>query len=79
MPYIKKKERERAAVNPATGGELCYAITVLCKRYLRDTGGESYLGYGDVRHALATTWDEYFLPRFRAYEAKKREENGDVE
>lgn len=78
MPYIEPERRERSALNPEEGGELCYAITLLCKRYMKDVGGERYRTYGDIRHALATTWDEYFLPRFQAYEAKKREENGDV-
>jgi len=78
MPYIPQDARKQLDSGDIQGGgSLCYLITMLCKGYLLQRG-ESYDHYGEVRHALATTWDEYVLPRFRTYEAKKRETNGEV-
>lgn len=78
MPYIPARLRSNARVCPATGGELCYAITQLCHDYLQREP-ESYASFGLVRHALASAWDVHFLPKLLEYEAKKRADNGDVE
>lgn len=85
MPYIPSDTRKALLQvkimpnrTPGNAGELCFVITHLCKQYL-EGGVENFDRYGDVRQALASAWDAYFLERLQQYEAKKCAENGDLD
>ena len=81
MPYILKDTRKLLTMSttlaPRTSGELCFLLTTICKRYL-ETSIENFDRWGDNRHALASAWEVYFLPRLLNYEASKCKENGDL-
>lgn len=84
MPYIK--EERRTAIDSAVlelnhyidgPGELNYAITKLCLKYLEE-GVFGYSTLSAVRAVLHDVHDEFYRRVMVPYEEKKREENGDV-
>lgn len=77
MPYIRKSQRERAALAPENAGELNFALTTLIQRYLSFTG-ERYQSYNDVLGALEGAKLELYRRRIAEYESVKAKENGDV-
>lgn len=77
MPYIKKSNRNRAALAPETPGELNYAITRLLMDYVRYTGLR-YSAINDALGALEGAKLEFYRRIAVPYETQKIEENGDV-
>lgn len=80
MPYIKGKDRTAICIGTKgcqTAGELNYAITILCKAYLRENG-LSYQRINDIVGALEGCKLEFYRRLVAGYEDKKIQENGDV-
>lgn len=77
MPYIPLSARHTAAKDPATTGELNYAITQLLIKYA-DTHGNSYDTFNAIQGALNCVGFEFYRRVMAPYEDKKRSENGDV-
>jgi len=78
MPYIPLHRRTvEVEQNPATVGELNYALTMVAIRYLRENG----VSYGRINEVIgafecakAEIWDRIA----RKYEEAKMRGNGDV-
>jgi len=79
MPYIAKDARERLAGGAAVEkpGELNYAISRICDRYLASRG-LSYQVINDVVGALECAKQEFYRRVAAPYEDRKIRENGDV-
>lgn len=78
MPYIKPEDRTLYKVRTFKGpGELNYAFTELCVRYLGERG-ESYQTYNDIIGALEGAKLEMYRRRVGAYEDAAKDKNGDV-
>jgi hypothetical protein len=84
MPYIKKYKRDDLndyldilGHNIETEGELNYAITMLCKKFI-EKQGESYSTYNTVVGVLSCAQMELYRRMIAEYENKKIRENGDV-
>lgn len=84
MPYINQAERERMAsdINSlshsmSTAGELNYAVTQLCRRFLINSPGK-YADYNAVIGVLECAKLEFYRRAAAAYEDRKIAENGDV-
>ena len=82
MPYIKKEDKKRLDLkinhnSIKCAGQLNYAITMLCLKYLGDIG-ECYQTYNDIVGALECAKQELYRRKIAAYEQTKIEENGDV-
>ena len=86
MPYIKQEDRERIVkangrlVNtdgPQNSGELNFAITFLCDRYIKNRG-LSYQAINDCLGAMAGASAELYRRLAVPYEDQKIEQNGDV-
>lgn len=77
MPYIKREERSRALYEPATAGELNYAITQVALGYMNRMG-KNYAGINDVIGALEGAKLEFYRRYAALYEDIKAKENGDV-
>lgn len=84
MPYIdnstgRRDEIDLSRINqgePFLVGELNYAITKLCTRFILDS--HSYAYYNMVIGALECAKLEFYRRLVAVYEDKKMEENGDV-
>jgi len=83
MPYINKPVRAilqqslgQLSDNIATDGELNYAITILCKRYLGDD--PHYRNYNAVVGVLECAKHEFYRRAVVPYEEEKIAENGDI-
>jgi len=79
MPYVDQTARDRlaAGADPATEGELNFAVTQLCRRYLA-AKGISYATINAVVGVLACTQAELYRRVAVPYEETKRQTNGDV-
>lgn len=84
MPYIKQEARKaiedplaEADVAIASPGELNFAITTLCKKYL-DKHGINYTKLNEVVGVLECAKLELYRRRVVSYEDLKIKENGDV-
>jgi hypothetical protein len=79
MPYIKTERRDHidAGICPINTGEINYAVSMICKRYL-DTFGLSYTVINDIMGALEGAKLEFYKRVAEPYEAQKRYENGDI-
>ena len=80
MPYVSKQTRiEIDAGQPfVSSGELNYAITQLCNRFINDRGIKSYGAYNEVIGALECAKQEFYRRVLSPYEDVKCAENGDV-
>ena len=78
MPYIPKEDRteDRAERNPCDPGELNYALTRMCIRYL--DGRPHYHNFAEAIGALECAKLELYRRMVAPYEDKKCAENGDV-
>jgi hypothetical protein len=83
MPYIPPEERAhledhagRLGTSILTPGQLNFVITKIVLGYL----GESprYTDYAAVHGVLGDVWEELRERRVKAYERRRRTENGDV-
>lgn len=80
MPYIEKKKREQLSSSlpdPATPGELNFAICMMAKQYL-DKTKKSYQHYNEVIGVLECAKLEIYRRLVSTYEDKKNLENRDV-
>lgn len=79
MPYIEAKFRDEieAGSDPMTPGEVNFAITRICNRYLLNFG-ESYTHYNDLIGVLEAVKLELYRRLVAPYEDQKRHQNGDV-
>jgi hypothetical protein len=77
MPYISRKDRQRAERCPETAGELNYAITVLIDNYIREKG-VSYALLNEVMGVLACVGQELYRRIIVPYEKEKCVANGEV-
>jgi len=84
MPYIKKPDRFRLddwitylAGNCTNCGELNYAISKLCHRYLNKEK-ESYKNYNEVIGVLECAKQELYRKKITPYEEIKIKENGNL-
>lgn len=80
MPYIPQKRREElmdALEPPCSPGELNYLITCLVTEYL-EKYGRSYMNLNACIGVLSCIQLELYERVIKAYEQKKRLENGDV-
>ena len=84
MPYIKAELRndfdfcaEQIAERVNTPGELNYAITRICDKFVM-MNGESYTNYNAVIGVLESVKQELYRRKLAPYEDKKMRENGDV-
>jgi hypothetical protein len=81
MPYIEPLKRDACENDkpvPQTPGELNYAITSLCHRYIKAKGGISYTIGNEVIGVLACANMELYRVVLAPYEDVKRAENGPV-
>ena len=78
MPYIKLVERDRAATNPETPGELNFALTQVVLTYIKHRGGVSYTTINECVGALECAKLELYRRSGATYEDRKCWENGDV-
>lgn len=84
MPYIKKQGRpgldptQRIAFEcPSSPGELNFAITMLCGKYL-SSHGLNYTNLNEVVGALECAKLEFYRRIAAPYEDAKIQANGDV-
>lgn len=84
MPYIKADLRDdfdfcvkQIAERVNTSGELNYAITRICDKFVM-MNGESYTNYNAVLGVLEAVKQELYRRKLVPYEDKKMRENGDV-
>ena len=85
MPYIPQEDREEFDYlgsgawtrRPDTVGELNFAITMLCKRWL-DRYGTSYATLNEVIGVLECVKLELYRRMAAPYEDRKRDQNGEV-
>ena len=85
MPYIKSKKSRglieenlnRASMFIMNCGDLNFAFTILCKRFI-EIFGESYTNYATCVSSLVCAKLELYRRKIAPYEDKKIEENGDV-
>ena len=80
MPYIKKEDRARLAVDPSdiqTAGELNYYVTMVIQRYVRNKG-LCYQTINDITGALENCKLEFYRRVVSSYEQEKIKSNGDV-
>ena len=85
MPYIKQSRRQEfdsllAQLGPKVQnkGELNYCVSILMLWFV-ETHGENYQTLSDAKNALIDATEEFVERHIKDYEAKKREENGDLE
>lgn len=84
MPYINRDLRpalEQGRVLPKEPGELNYMITKLVDNYLKQRSqslGVSYALLNEVKGILDEVKDEFRERIIKPYEARKKQENGDV-
>lgn len=85
MPYIEKERRWRIdlalnALEITDDGELNYAITKLCLRYLETTidSAARYADYNAVMGVLTCAQLEFYRMFVTPYEMDKRLQNGPV-
>lgn len=82
MPYVDQKTRQELNVRTDrdinTPGELNYAITMLCVRYVGDPATTSYQSINDALGALDGAAREFYHKVARPYEDRKEQENGTV-
>lgn len=80
MPYVSAEARERldGGADPATPGELNYAITRLVDDYLRRKGGLRYAHLNEVIGVMECAKLELYRRLAAPYEDSKIEEAGDV-
>jgi hypothetical protein len=76
MPYIKQEDRSRAQHSPETAGELNYALTMLCKKFLGKM--PNYQRFNDAIGALEGCKLELYRRTVAPYEDIKIQYNGDV-
>lgn len=79
IPYIPREQRYEIDLNnaaPETPGQLNYAITVLCLRYLGQA--PDYADYNEVVGVLECAKLELYRMQVAPYEAGKILENGNV-
>ena len=79
MPYISKvirKAIDGSQLQPASAGELNYALTRVIQKYLNSHPG--YQGINDVVGALEGCKLEFYRRYAAVYEDQKIIENGDV-
>lgn len=84
MPYITNKDKLHLAGDqsspgryPATAGELTYALQQTILEYL-ETHGLRYQQIAEVLGSIEGAKLDFIERVVKPYEAKKREENGDV-
>lgn len=77
MPYIKQKDRARAAHSPENAGEFNYQITLAITDFVR-RNGLSYRTINDVVGALESAKAEFQRRIVGPYEDTKIATNGDV-
>jgi hypothetical protein len=77
MPYIREEDKTHARYSPMNVGELTYAIQQTIAEYLL-YNGLSYQRIAEVTGALSQAQRDFDERVVQPYEAKKREENGDV-
>lgn len=84
MPYISGEYRddfdfcaEQIAERAETSGELNYAITKICDKFVM-RNGENYENYNRVLGVLEAVKMELYRRKVVPYEDKKMRENGDV-
>lgn len=80
MPYIELSRRVALANggNPATAGEMNYAITKIILQYWTTSGIKNYDVINDIVGALEGAKAEFQRRIVAPYEDKKIQENGDV-
>jgi hypothetical protein len=80
MPYIRASTREKIALGmepPITPGDLNYAITTLCLKYLQ-LYGNNYAMLNEVVGVLECAKLELYRRVIAPYEDQKKLENGEV-
>ena len=81
MPYITQQDRKILKIDDfqylKNGGELNYAITTLCARYI-EQNGLRYKNISDVVGALEGAKMEFFRKVVNPYEQIKEDENGAI-
>ena len=78
MPYIKKAQKYKLAIEPpSTTGELNYLFTRLMIQYTQRFGIK-YNTFNDVIGAIESAKIEYYRRVVAPYEKQKIIENGDV-
>jgi hypothetical protein len=77
MPYIPSDDRPWADVDQKTSGELNYAITRMCNKYLTKLG-KNYTNFNTVIGALECSKLELYRRLIAPYEDQKKNLNGDV-
>ncbi len=79
MPYIYQGDRYRYndPLVPRNAGELNFAITMLCIKYLREQE-KSYTTINEVMGVLTCAQQEFYRRVAAPYEDRKMQENGDV-
>jgi len=80
VPYIEPSRRRalHQSQGPDTAGELNYAITRLCDRYLAIHGGVSYARVNEIVGVLECAKQEFYRRVAGPYEDRKLAANGDV-
>lgn len=81
MPYLTKQQQEQLTGEfkrmPEDPGELNFAITSLCTKYLASKAGR-YHHYNEIIGALECAKLEFYRRAAAPYEDTKIKENGDV-
>ena len=78
MPYIPMKDRQFAAADPQTPGELNYALTRLLLQYIENTPLRGYQALNDCLGALAGAQAEFYRRVVVPFEDRKKVVNGEV-
>lgn len=80
MPYVDTTSRRLIAdgTAPRTIGELNFAITRLCLKFLKPQGKETYRHYNEIIGVLECAKMEMYRRMVAPYEDGKRQENGEV-
>ncbi len=80
MPYVELKQRKRitnAASPPETPGELNFAISYVCREYMRKKQ-KRYSTFNDIIGALECAKIEFYDRIVREYENRAIIRNGDI-
>ena len=80
MPYVEKKQRSNIInghIPPETPGELNYALSHVCREYMRKKH-KRYSTFNDIIGALEAAKIEFYDRIVRPYEDKAIVRNGDI-
>lgn len=80
MPYITADQKNLVKRSgPHTSGQLNYAVTAICLKYLDNVGGAGHYNLlNDVVGALECAKAEFYRRLVSPYEDIKAHDNGDV-